>query len=281
MKTLITGFNGKTGFEVAKKAKSASIVSTCAVRSLEKAKANYGSDYSFTLLDFTKPETFEQALSDVDSIFLIYPPGEGIEFERFLETAKKRSVKHIVYLSLKDVQFMPFIHHYKNEKLIKKTGIPYTFIRAGYFMQNLNDFLLQELKERKRIFVPAGNGKTSFVDARDLAEIAVMALRNPSLHQNKSYVITGNEALTFYEVAKRMTHILETPVEYTNPSVKEFKSWMLSQGADSSFINVVTGIHFPTKLGLAKGISNDFEKITGKKQTSINEYIRDFKQYWL
>ncbi|MGD7044860.1 SDR family oxidoreductase [Jeotgalibacillus proteolyticus] len=281
MTTLITGFNGKTGFEVAKKAKSAGLDFKCAVRDTEKAQAEFGSEFSFTLLDFTLPETFVQAFNGVDRIFLIYPPGEGIEFERFVEKAKELSIKQIVYLSIKDVQFMPFIHHFKNEKLIKKTGIPYTFIRAGYFMQNLNDFLLQELKERQRIFVPAGKGKTSFVDARDLADIAVLALTNPSHHHNKSYVITGNEALSFYEAAERMTTILQLPIVYTDPSVKEFKQWMLSQGADPSFINIVTGIHFPTKLGLAKGISDDFEKVTGKKPSSIDQYIADFKQYWL
>ncbi|SDW19127.1 NmrA-like family protein [Marinococcus luteus] len=132
-----------------------------AVRNPEKAKAEFGDGYEFVTLDFSKPDTFDEALGQVDRIFLMYPPGNNLQFGSFLEQAKKHGIQHISYLSLKDVQFMPFIHHYKMEK--KKSGIPYTFVRAGYFMQNLNDFLWKEIKERRRIFVPAGKGKTSII----------------------------------------------------------------------------------------------------------------------
>ncbi|MBT2642946.1 SDR family oxidoreductase [Bacillus sp. ISL-41] len=281
MTILVTGFNGKVGYEVAEILKAKQTPTKCAVRNVEQARERHGSEFDFVALDFSKPETFGKALEGINGIFLMYPPGDRIEFEAFITRAKKQGVSHIVYLSVKDVQFMPFIHHFKNEKLIKKAGIPYTFLRAGYFMQNLNDFLYKELKERKRIFVPAGKGKTSFVDARDIAEVAVIALSNPAGHRNKNYVITGNEALDFYEVARIISEVMNTKVEYKNPSVKEFKDYMISTGNDESFINVVAGIHIPTKLGLAKGIKDDFEKVTGRKPSSIRKYIEDYKEVWL
>lgn len=281
MTILVTGFNGKVGYEVAEKLKDREVSMKCGVRNVDRARERHGSAFDFVALDFSKPDTFEEALEGINGIFLMYPPGERIEFEAFITLAKQKSVRHIVYLSVKDVQFMPFIHHFKNEKLIKKAGIPYTFLRAGYFMQNLNDFLHKELKERKRIFVPAGNGKTSFVDARDIAEVAAIALTDPAGHRNKNYVITGKEALDFYEVARIMSEVMNTKVEYSNPSVKEFKDYMISTGNDESFINVVAGIHIPTKLGLAKGIKDDFEKVTGTKPSSIREYIEDYKEVWL
>jgi uncharacterized protein YbjT (DUF2867 family) len=206
---------------------------------VERAKHEFGEAYEFTALDFADPGTFGNALQQVDKIFLIYPPGDKIEFEEFLEQAKVKGISHIVYLSVKDVQFLPFIHHFKNEKLLKKLGIPYTYIRAGYFMQNLNDFLLDELKERQRIFVPAGKGKTSFVDTRDLAEVVVHAFQELERHENKKYVITGDKALDFYQVADIMSEVLGFPVQYTNPSVKEFKEFMLKKGVDEAFVNVV------------------------------------------
>ncbi|WP_226645980.1 SDR family oxidoreductase [Mesobacillus subterraneus] len=281
MTILVTGFNGKVGYEVAEKLKDREVSMKCGVRNVDRARERHGSAFDFVALDFLKPDTFEEALEGINGIFLMYPPGERIEFEAFITLAKQKGVRHIVYLSVKDVQFMPFIHHFKNEKLIKKAGIPYTFLRAGYFMQNLNDFLHKELKERKRIFVPAGNGKTSFVDARDIAEVAAIALTDPAGHRNKNYVITGKEALDFYEVARIMSEVMNTKVEYSNPSVKEFKDYMISTGNDESLINVVAGIHIPTKLGLAKGIKDDFEKVTGKEPLSIRKYIEDYKEVWL
>lgn len=192
----------------------------CAVRNVEKAKLRYGDAYEFVALDFSGPSTFETALNQINKIFLIYPPGDQIEFESFLQKAKEKKVEHIVYLSVKDVQFLPFIHHFKNEKLLKKLEVPYTFIRAGYFMQNLNDFLGDEIKERHRIFIPAGNGKTSFVDTRDLAEVASIALQHTHKHQNKKYVITGEEALDFYHEYEQITNKAPTKLK---TYIKDYK----------------------------------------------------------
>lgn len=197
MKILVTGFNGKIGYSVAEKLKKNHLPIVCAVRNVEKANQKFGDQYEFVQLDLTQPDTFHNALTNVDKIFLNYPPADNIQFEEFIKTAKECGVKHVVYLSVKDVQFLPFIHHHKNEQLIKKYNIPYTFLRAGYFMQNLNDFLLKEIKENRRIFVPAGKGKTSFVDTRDIAEIAMICLKDISKHTNKKYTITGNESLDF------------------------------------------------------------------------------------
>ncbi|TXC92818.1 SDR family oxidoreductase [Metabacillus litoralis] len=277
MKVLVTGFTGKVGSQVAKFLRSKDIPMVCGVRNVEKARDSLGDEYEYVELDFAEPSTFEGALEQVDRIFLMYTPGADLQFDIFLEMAKDKDIKHISYLSLKDVQFMPFIHHYKMEKLIKSSNIPYTFVRAGYFMQNLNDFLCKEIKERQRIFVPAGKGKTSFVETRDLAEISVLSLINTEIHKNKTYVITGNEALDFYDVAKIMTDVLNKKIEYTNPSVKEFKSVKKKLGEDEEFVNVVVGVHMPTKLGLAKGIKHDYEKVTGKKPTNIRKYVGDFK----
>lgn len=281
MKILVTGFTGKVGRQVANYLHDKDISMICAVRDVEKTQAELVDLYEYVTLDFSDSTTFDEALENVDRIFLMYPPGQNLQFEIFLEKAKEKGIKHITYLSLKDVQFMPFIHHYKMEKLIESSKIPYTFVRAGYFMQNLNDFLCREIKERQRIFVPAGKGKTSFVDTRDLAEISAMSLLDEAKHKNQTYVITGNEALNFFDVAKIMTEILGVKIEYTNPSVKEFKEYMKEIGEDKGFINVVMGIHMPTKFGLAKGIRHDYEKLTGEKPTNIKKYVEDFKENWI
>lgn len=281
MKILVTGFNGKVGYEVTQKLMELQIQIKCAVRDVNKAMKKYGGEYEFVKFDFSSPDTFVEALNGVDKVFLIYPPGKDIHFEEFIRAAKEKSVKHIVYLSLKDVQFLPFIHHFKNEKLIKKYDIPYTFLRAGYFMQNLKDFLYDEIKGNCRIFVPAGKGKTSFVDARDIAEVGVMAFLNPEKHKFKSYVITGEKAIDFFEVAKIMSEVIQKEISYSNPSVKEFKEYMVSKGSDSDFINVVVGVHIPTKLGLAKGVAKDFFDLTNKRPGSIRSYIEDYRTDWI
>ncbi|MYL49812.1 NAD(P)H-binding protein [Halobacillus litoralis] len=281
MSVLVTGFNGKVGIEVARKMNERNLSFTCAVRNVAKAERMYGDKFSFVKLDFSDPATFGAALEGIDQVFLMYPPGDQIKFHQFLKVIKEKGVQHIVYLSVKDVQYLPFIHHFKNEKLLKRLGIPYTFIRAGYFMQNLHDFLGREIREKNRIFVPAGKGKTSFVDTRDLAEVAIHAFQHPEEFRNTSHVITGEKAFDFYEVAEIMTAVLGERIVYANPSVKEFKSYMVNKGEKEEFVNVVIGIHFPTKLGLAKGVTEDFEKISKSKPIALEKYVKDYKQKWL
>ncbi|WP_319801562.1 NAD(P)H-binding protein [Mesobacillus jeotgali] len=113
MTILVTGFNGKVGYEVGVKLKEMQIPFKCAVRNVERARERYGSEFDFVALDFSKPETFGKALEGIHEVFLMYPPGDRIEFEAFITQAKQKGVSHIVYLSVKDVQFMPFIHHFK------------------------------------------------------------------------------------------------------------------------------------------------------------------------
>lgn len=57
--------------------------------------------------------------------------------------------------------------------------------------------------------------------------------------------------------------------------------FMISNGVDKNFINVVVGIHFPTKFGLAKGITQDYIRITGKQPTKIKTYIEDYNDNWI
>ena len=277
MSILVTGFTGNTGHEVAKKLVEKGTSMICAVRNPVKAQQQFGDNFHFVELDYSRHETFDIALEGIERIFLMFPPETQFsDFHAFIHKAKDKGIRHIVYLSVKDVQYMPFIPHYKNEKKIIMSGIPYTFLRAGYFMQNLNLFLLDEILQNDRIYVPAGRGKTSFTDVRDIAEIAARALTEQETHFGKKYPITGNQAIDFYEVADKMSSILGRPIQYTNPNAKAFKAYMLAKGLDSKYINVVAALHGVTKIGLAKGITDIYHKLTKVQPTGIETYIKDY-----
>lgn len=280
-KILVTGITGNVGYEVAKNLKGKQANFVCGVRNVKKATEKLGDHFNYVPLDYNQPATFPTALQGIDQIFLLFPPETNMEnFHAFLKFAKEQQIKHIVYFSVKDVQLMPFIPHFKNEKKIKKLGIPFTFIRAGYFMQNLNMFLLDEIKENNRIFITAGKGETSFVDLRDLAEIIALSLLDSEAHQNKKYTLTGEEALDFFQVANQMSEVLDREIVYSNPSSQEFKQYMKSKGLPVEFITLVDRIHFFTKIGLAKGITKEYEKITGKKPASLRQFLKDHQHLW-
>jgi len=281
MSILITGFNGNVGFAVGHALKNEKIPFYAGVQDPARIPENLKKDYTFRTLDYNEPATFSTALEGCNQLFLLYPPQVSLEaFQRFIHFLSFSKIQHIVYLSVKDVQFLPFIPHYKNEALIRKAGIPYTFIRAGYFMQNLNLFMREEIKQNQQIFVPAGKGKSSFTDIRDIATIVLHSLVSLKLHQDQAHTITGEESLDFYEAASLMTLLLEKPIHYTNPSIHTFKMRMSQKGLPEDHVNVVANLHIPTKLGLAGGMTTTFYDLSRNRPIRMEQYIRDYAHHW-
>ena len=88
-------------------------------------------------------------------------------------------------------------------------------------MQNLSTIHRGDIRDTNKIFIPAGKGKTSFIDVRDIAATAVKVMTEPG-HENKAYALTGNKALDYYQVAEIFTHVLGRQIVYTNPSIFKF-----------------------------------------------------------
>ena len=83
-----------------------------------------------------------------------------------------------------------FIPHAKIEKLILKSDIAYTFIRPSYFMQNLTTTLRQDIREKNKIFLPAGEAHFLWVDVDDIGKAIARVLEEPEKHLNRIYTIT-------------------------------------------------------------------------------------------
>lgn len=281
---LVTGITGNVGSEVAKFLQEAGLSFKAGVRNIEKAKKLVGEDIEFVAFDFMNPETYQGTFEGVDKMFLVRPPAitdTKKHINPLIDYAKKIGVAHIVFLSLMGVEHNPIVPHYNIEKYLKASGIPYTFLRTGFFMQNLNsfDFHREDIQKNNIIFLPAGKGKTSFIDIRDIAKVAVKAFQDESL-KNAAPTLTGGEALTYFEVADIFSDVLGKTITYTNPSRSEFKKIMLRRGLDAGFVNVMCNLYFLTKIGMAKKITPDVERILGKPPITIRQYVQDYAECW-
>ena len=154
--------------------------------------------------DYTRPETFADAFKDVDKLFLLTPisPNMGSHSSNLVNAAKQNGIKYIVKLSVMGADAEPGITigrlHRQEEKIIEGSGIPYSFLRPGAFMQNFVNYFGETIKNQNAFYFPAGEGKVSFVDVRDIASVAVVFLtRNDTKYENKAYGITGQEALSY------------------------------------------------------------------------------------
>ncbi|NIJ52682.1 NmrA family NAD(P)-binding protein [Dyadobacter arcticus] len=235
---------------------------------------------SLVRFDITDISSYKPALQKCDFLFLMRPPQISEVpkyFGPLLDIAKSVGIKHIVFLSVQGVEKSKLIPHYKIEKLIVASQIPYTFLRAAYFMQNFCTTLKNDVLDRRRIFLPAGNARFAVVDVRDVGHVAAIVLMNATEHINKSYDLTTSQLFTFREMAARLTRILGVKVQYTSPGLINFFLTKRREGIPNHFILVMIMLHYFPRFQKQPNISDCIESIIGKEPITFNEFVADHR----
>lgn len=274
-KILVTGSTGNVGSEVINYLKQANAEIKAAVFNKESS-SGVNKDIETVVFDFEKPETFSEALRGVEKVFLMRPPrmGDPKQLYPFIDAAKVANIRQMVFLSLLGVQHNPLAPHGYIEKYIIKSGIPYTLLRPSFFMQNLSTTHGKDIRKYHEIIVPAGKGRTSFIDVRDIAAIAAKVLTEQG-YDNKAYDLTGAEALDYYQVADILSKATGEKITYTNLSSRAFGKRMAAEGLAKDFITVMKGVYFVAKLGLAGKITAEAEQILGRKPIAFEQFAED------
>jgi uncharacterized protein YbjT (DUF2867 family) len=282
---LVTGATGTVGSEVVKQLSRAAqnYNIKAGVHSIENAKKVQQYDRVKPVqIDYDKLKGLETAFKDVDKLFLLtHPSPKTVEHESNLITeARKSGVKHIVKQSIMradpeaDVEAMRL--HRQTEKMIEESGIPYTFLRPNEFMQGFINFQGATIKSNNAFYIPAENAKVSFVDARDIAAVAVKALVDGDKHYNKTYVITGPEALSYYQAAAMLSNATGKKIEYVNISEEETREALKETGMDDWLINTILDLYTLYRKGYASEVSSAVEEVIGRKATSFVEFAKDY-----
>ena len=280
---LVIGALGNVGTEIVKQLQVQWQKIRAADISKEKLKERFDDTVEATQFDFCSPETHEATFRDVDKMFLLRPPQlTDVKRHMFpaIDAAKRSGVRHVVFLSLIGVDKMTFLPHSHVEQYLQKIGMQTTFLRCSFFMQNLNTTHRKELQERSEIFVPVGKARTSFIDVRDIAKVAALALTEEG-HAGKTYDLTGSEGLDYWEVSRMMSEVLGRKISYRNPNPLYFLAETVRRGTPFSFAMVMTGLYLSTRFGMAKLITNDVERLTGHKPISFRQYVQDYREIWM
>lgn len=281
-KLLITGATGNVGAEVVKLLIKNRHSVRAAGTNMAAITKQFGAAVEAVVLDFGKPETFAPAFAGVERMFLMRPPAISNVKQTIIpaiDAAQQAGVQQIVFLSLIGAEQNRFVPHYPIEQHLLTTGLDYTFLRASFFMQNLNTTQRREIQEEQELWVPAGKGKTSFIDVRDIAAVAVLALTENG-HTNQAYALTGSEALDYSAVAKLFSAILGRTITYRNPSLLRFVWRQRSRGVPWTFIAVMAGIYTTVRLGWAGRISPETGSLLGRTPITLRQYIEDYSACW-
>ncbi len=279
---LVIGALGNVGAEVVKSLLSAGYKVRASDTNPEMVKERFGATVEAVRFDFTDPTTYKATFIGVEKMFILRPPHiTNIKRDMVpsIDAAKRAGVKHVVFLSLIGIENTKYVPHYKVETYLKEVNLQTTFLRCSFFMQNLNTTHRKEIKERNEIFVPVGNAKTSFIDARDIGAVAAVALTQDG-HAGKNYDLTGSEALDYWQAAKILSEVLGREIKYKNPNLIHFFLETMRRGTPFMFALVMTGLYTSTRFGMAEPITNEVEKLTGKKPITFREYVTDYKESW-
>jgi uncharacterized protein YbjT (DUF2867 family) len=276
MTILVSNANGKVGQEVVKALIAAGQKVRIGARDIARAKAEFpGADV--VELDFAKPATLAAAVAGVSAVFAATPyqllPDAEIQL---IAAAKTAGVPRIVKMSALGVEANPESPHSIVEAALAKSGLSWTVLRPTFFMQNYSTMSAGSIKAGA-IYEPAAEGASSFIDARDIADVAVAVLTKPG-HEGKAYALTGPAALTRAEVAAELSKASGREVKYIAVDDAALRAGMA--GAPPSLIELMSTLFGYVRQGYTAGVSPDVEKVLGRPARDFASFAADHAQVW-
>lgn len=277
---LVTGATGNVGSAIAKQLIAAGTAFRIYVRDEAKAAEMIGADgYDVALGDFSDEVAFGAALNGVEVVYMVTNQSDAFkaDLERMARQVKAAGVKRVVMLSAEgdadsDIFFVRRTGEL--EDIVRQADLPWTFLRPDWFMQNFAGYVAMGM-----VAFPEGKGKTSFVDVRDVAEIAIKALTEPG-HVHRIYRLTGPDAMTFAGAASRISTALGRDIPFVGITPEQMRDALIANGAEAWYAEMNAEMTFAVRMGMNFSPSNDIEFLLGRKPRSIETYVADHAAGW-
>ncbi|MBW8485865.1 NmrA family NAD(P)-binding protein [Actinomadura parmotrematis] len=244
----------------------------------------YGEDVPAVAFDYDDRATWPAVLDGVRTLFLLFPlPHPRTVKTRmipFIDAAVAAGCEHIVYITVPGADRLRFVPHYAVERHIEATGVGHTFLRCGYFSQNLCRAISThgvDIMDHGEIFIPAGRGRTTFLDARDAAAVALDLLTGPALEGGAAHTLTGPRRLDFDEAAAVLADVLGRPVRYARPSYPRFWRRLRSRGVTRDTLLFMTIVYTLTRTGRNEPLTGELAALLGRDPTPFEQWARDYK----
>lgn len=226
--------------------------------------------------DLTDPTTWSAAFTGVETMFLLRPPQVANvrrDVAPALRAARATGVRHVVLLSVQGAQRLKVVPHARIEAWLRTSGMAWTFVRPSFFTQNLAGVHGAQVREHDELLVPAGHGRTAFVDAVDVAAVCAAALLEPGAHAGRAWTPTGEQALTYEEVAATLSEVVGRPVAYRAPGLLRYVRTAHAWGMPAGMVAVTSVIYSTARLGLAASLTGDVLAVTGRRPATVRAVL--------
>ncbi len=280
---LIIGATGGVGRELLARLETSGEEVRAATRNPSGAASGIRTAARFIEFDFERPETFAPALDGVDRVFLIARPGDE-HADRvalpLIDEMKRQGVRHVVNLSAMGAELRSGFALRKVEVYLEDSGLGFTHLRPNWFMQVFSGGpLFEGLRTTGELRLPAANAKISYIDLRDIASVAALALTRPG-HIGKAYTLTGDEALSHDEVAHALTQAARRPIRYTAIGEDEARSVIRAAGLSPERAERLIQFYRFVREGFCSPVSADVRTVLGRPALTFTQFAREHAPVW-
>lgn len=257
---LILGATGKTGKRIA--------------RSLQNLQVpiRLGSRNENPSFNWDEPGNWQDVLAGIEKVYITFQPDLAVpqsieKIKLFTETAKANNVKKLVLLSgrgEKEAQAC--------EQIVIQSGLQWTILRASWFMQNFSESFLLDSIVNSEVVLPTVKASEPFVDADDIADVAVKVLTEPD-HSTKIYELTGPELLSFETAVSTIARALNRKISYTAIGMDEYVAALKSYQLPEDFIWLIKYLFSEVLDGRNQWLSTDIQNLLGRRPATFEEYV--------
>lgn len=224
--------------------------------------------------DLKDPVTIAPAFEGIDRAYLLSPTGEldPVKLLRpVIEEAARRQVKVVLQTAI-GVDSDDNIPLRQVELLLQGSGAPFVILRPNWFSDNFANYWSHDIANGT-IEVPAGEGKSSFIDARDIAESAAGALTSDAFN-GQAFNLTGPEALSYDEAAAILSKAYGKAIGYRSISDDAFIA-KLTPVVGEGYAQLLAAIYHPVREGWTAGVTDSVERLSGHAPRSLTQWAQD------
>jgi NAD(P)H dehydrogenase (quinone) len=228
--------------------------------------------------DFAEPETLTSAFAGADKLLLISADTPGIrvgQHKAAVEAAASVGVGFIAYTSVLHANVSPLIvapDHRATEETIVASGLPYAFLRNGWYVENYEQTVRAALNSGV-IVGSAGDGRVATATRADYAAgaVAVLTARGS---QNTLYELAGDTSWSFPEFAAELGKLAGREISYRNVTPEEHRAALTEAGLPEQTADVILSFDRDIAAGALGDTNGQLGKLIGRPTTPLAEWLR-------
>lgn len=260
--TLVLGGTGKTGRRVADRLKA------------NGQNVRIGSRSAVPSFDWDNEQSWDQSLKAVTSVYITYTPdlampGATDAIQAFVNKAKRAGVKRLVLLSGRGEPEAQAC-----EKIVQDSGLQWTIVRASWFNQNFSEGAFIDMVLSGVITLPAGDQIEPFVDADDIADVAVAALTGDH-HHGEVYEVTGPRLMSLADIAAELSRATGREVVYVDVPHDGFVAEVENSGAPKEVVWMLDYLFATVLDGRNAHLSDGVQRALGRPPKDFADYARE------